>query len=77
MASERGRGQTVCSNVCGVRTAKRCKPHQQKGMERPAEERESRVREDVEHRAVSRVLPDTRNPVGKWGDHPPNLNTTQ
>ena len=26
--------------------------------------------------AVSRVPPDTRNPVGSRGDHPPSLNTT-
>ena len=27
--------------------------------------------------AVSWVPPDTCNPVGTWGDHPPSLNTTQ
>ena len=27
-------------------------------------------------KAGSRVPPDTRNPVGSRGDHPPSLNTT-
>ena len=59
----------------GYGQPKDAKP-QRKGMERPAEERESRVGEEAQHRAGSGVPQDTRNPVGKWGDHPPSLNTT-
>ena len=46
-------------------------------MGRITEERESRVGERREQRAGSRVPPDTWNPVGSRGDHPPSLNTTQ
>ena len=46
-------------------------------MGRITEERESRVGERWEQRAGSRVPPDTWNPVGSRGDHPPSLNTTQ
>ena len=44
-------------------------------LERPAKEGESPVRESEVNRAVSRVPRDTRNLVGKSGDHPVRLNT--
>ena len=40
-------------------------------------ERESRVYENLSQPSVSRVPPDTWNPVGRRGDHPPSLNTTR
>ena len=46
-------------------------------LERPAREGESPVSENERDMAVSRVLRDTRNLVGKSGDHPVRLNTTQ
>ena len=39
--------------------------------------RDSRVCENWSQLAVSWVPPDTWNPVGRWGDHPLSLNTTQ
>ena len=39
-------------------------------------EGESPVDEILTRLTESRVPPDTRNPVGKRGDHPPSLNTT-
>ena len=45
-------------------------------MGRPTEGCESHVLEKPEARVESRVPRDTRNPVGKRGDHPPSLNTT-
>ena len=44
-------------------------------LERPAREGESPVSEIREDRAESRVLRDTRNLVGRSGDHPVRLNT--
>ena len=44
-------------------------------LERPAGEGESPVSENERDMAVSRVLRDTRNLVGKSGDHPVRLNT--
>jgi hypothetical protein len=46
-------------------------------MGRPSRERERRVSESEDSEAVSRVPRDTRNLVGKSGDHPVRLNTTQ
>ncbi len=46
-------------------------------MGRSIRECENHVGERSETRVVSRVPPDTRNPVGIRGDHPPSLNTTQ
>ena len=46
-------------------------------LERPAREGESPVSERWGKTAGSRVLRDTRNLVGKSGDHPVRLNTTQ
>ena len=43
---------------------------------KPAEEGESPVREGGAGRAGSGVPRDTRNLVGRRGDHPPRLNTT-
>ena len=40
-------------------------------------ERENRVGEKENQLAGSRVPRDTWNPVGRRGDHPPSLNTTQ
>ena len=45
-------------------------------MGRYIEEGENPVDERSSWRAVSRVPPDTWNPVGMRGDHPPSLNTT-
>ena len=45
-------------------------------MGRPAEEGESPVNEMRRKGTGSRVPPDTRNPVGRRGDHPPSLNMT-
>ena len=45
-------------------------------MGSPTEEGESPVHEKPEQPSVSRVPPDTWNPVGNRGDHPPSLNTT-
>ena len=50
-----------------------------KGLERPTLEGESPVGE-LRHAwngKDSRVPPDTWNPVGSWGDHPPRLNTSR
>ena len=44
---------------------------------RPAAEGESPVSETKVSKAGSRVLRDTRNLVGRSGDHPVRLNTTQ
>ena len=44
-------------------------------LERPAEEGESPVSEIQEDKTVSRVPRDTRNLVGRYGDHPVRLNT--
>ena len=41
-----------------------------------ARESESLVFERQREQAGSGVPRDTRNPVGRWGDHPPSLNTT-
>ena len=46
-------------------------------MGSPTEEGESPVHEKPEQPSVSRVPPDTWNPVGIRGDHPPSLNTTR
>ncbi len=46
-------------------------------MGRSTRESDSLVRENRSQPTVSRVPPDTWNPVGIWGDHPPSLNTTQ
>ena len=46
-------------------------------MGRAIKEGENPVGEKLRHQTVSRVPPDTWNPVGIWGDHPPSLNTTQ
>ena len=60
----------------GVRTAKvNWKPNRTV-LERPAREGESPVSERKTEAAVSRVPRDTRNLVGKRGDHPVRLNTT-
>ena len=45
-------------------------------MGRPAIAGDSPVSEREGCATGSRVPPDTRNPVGSWGDHPPTLNTT-
>ena len=45
-------------------------------MGRAIKEGENPVGEKLRHQTVSRVPPDTWNPVGTWGDHPPSLNTT-
>ena len=76
MASESGGGQTESSNALGVRTAEGIVDIKLNGMGRPTEECESHVNERWKQPAVSRVPRDTRNPVGKRGDHPPSLNTT-
>ena len=44
-------------------------------MGRPIEEGENPVSERFDQQTVSRVPPDTWNPVGIRGDHPPSLNT--
>ena len=44
-------------------------------LERPAGQGESPVSEIQDDKAESRVLRDTRNLVGKSGDHPVRLNT--
>ena len=46
-------------------------------MGRHTIESDSLVDEKWSTLAVSRVPPDTWNPVGRRGDHPPSLNTTQ
>ena len=46
-------------------------------MGRSIGEGENPVGEKIFQSAVSRVPPDTWNPVGRWGDHPPSLNTTR
>ena len=45
-------------------------------MEITTEESESLVREIISSLAESGVPQDTRDPVGRRGDHPPRLNTT-
>ena len=44
-------------------------------MGRFTKESDSLVCERPSQLTVSRVPPDTWNPVGIWGDHPPSLNT--
>ena len=44
-------------------------------MGRHTIESDSLVSEKRRQPTVSRVPPDTGNPVGTWGDHPPSLNT--
>jgi hypothetical protein len=44
-------------------------------VEKRAVERKSRVAEEEVERSESRVLRDTRNPVGIWQDHLLRLNT--
>ena len=44
-------------------------------MGRFTKESDSLVCERPSQLTVSRVPPDTWNPVGTWGDHPPSLNT--
>ena len=44
-------------------------------MGRFTKESDSLVCERPSQLTVSRVPPDTWNPVGRWGDHPPSLNT--
>ena len=45
-------------------------------LERPTRQGESPVHEIERNMAVSRVPRDTRNLVGRTGDHPRRLNTT-
>jgi hypothetical protein len=59
----------------GVRTAENEMNATGKDLESPAEEGESPVGESVHERAGSGVPRDTRNLVGRRGDHPPRLNT--
>ena len=66
----------MCVHV-GVRTAELIHDPSRTVLERPAIKGESPVSERRMDRAVSRVLRDTRNLVGKSGDHPVRLNTTQ
>ena len=60
----------------GLRTAFRITEGQQNCLGRQAKEGKSPVNEILRYRAESRVPPDTWNPVGSRGDHPPSLNTT-
>ena len=60
----------------GLRTAHRIIKTQQNCLGRQAREGKSPVNERLRQRAGSRVPPDTWNPVGSRGDHPPSLNTT-
>ena len=64
----------MCVHV-GVRTAKVIPIVSRTVLERPAREGESPVSENERQTAGSRVLRDTRNLVGKSGDHPVRLNT--
>ena len=64
------------SNTCGVRTAQAIVEAKWNGLGNSTKEGESPVDERRKQAAGSRVPPDTGNPGGKRGDHPPSLNTT-
>ena len=64
----------MCKHV-GVWTTKGSRKVSRKVLEKPARESESLVSENLRTPVVSGVPRDTWNLAGRWGDHPPRLNT--
>ena len=75
VASESGRGQTDGSNTVGVRTVKRTSD-QAEWCGKANHRRWESCKRKEGRQTVSRVPSGTWNPMGRWGDHPPSLNTT-
>ena len=76
-ASETGRAQTGRRESLGVRTVISTGKDNRTVLGKPAVEGESPVREIQARQTGSRVPRDTGNLVGRCGDHPVRLNTTQ
>ena len=70
MASERGKGQTAGSNICGVRTSISTAIDKRGAWEGAVTEGESPVVEIESRVDGSRVPRDTRNRRGKMGGPP-------